>query len=156
MPQASSARPHVTLYTDGACSGNPGPGGWAALLEMGAHEREISGGEELTTNNRMELRAIVEGLAALKEPCRVDVHTDSAYVANAFNQSWIKGWQRNGWRTSSKQPVKNQDLWQELLKLTKEHDVSFVKVKGHADDERNNRVDRLAVAAVDKVRQRGK
>lgn len=156
MPEASSDRPLVTLYTDGACSGNPGPGGWAALLEMGPHERELSGGELETTNNRMELRAIVEGLAALKEPCRVAVHTDSAYVANAFNQSWIKGWQRNGWRTASKQPVKNQDLWQELLKLTREHDVSFVKVKGHADDDRNNRVDRLAVAAVDAVRQRGR
>jgi ribonuclease HI len=153
VPEAP--RPTVTLYTDGACSGNPGPGGWAALLESGPHERELSGGEPNTTNNRMELRAVIEGLDALRTASRVMVHTDSAYIANAFNQNWIKGWQRNGWKTASRQPVKNQDLWQRLLQLMERHDVEFVKVKGHADDERNNRVDRLAVAEVDRIRQRG-
>lgn len=140
--------PHVTLYTDGACSGNPGPGGWAALLRSGSHERELAGGEANTTNNRMELRAVIEGLAALRQPSRVSVHTDSAYIANAFNQGWVQTWQRNGWRTAGKQPVKNQDLWKRLLELTRLHQVEFVKVKGHADDELNNRVDRLAVEQI--------
>lgn len=149
---SSGQKPAITLYTDGACSGNPGPGGWAALLEHGGREMELSGGEAETTNNRMELMAVIRGLEALKVPGRVKVHTDSAYIANAFNQNWIKGWQRNGWRTASKQPVKNQDLWQRLLELTRTHDVEFVKVKGHADDERNNRVDRLAVQEVDRFR----
>lgn len=146
---------HVTLYTDGACSGNPGPGGWAALLEFGDLERELSGAEPETTNNRMELRGVIEGLAALKESCRVDVHTDSAYVANAINQNWLKNWQRRGWTTASKQPVKNRDLWEELLREIERHEVRFVKVKGHADDERNNRVDRLAVGAIEQLRREG-
>jgi ribonuclease HI len=146
---------HITLYTDGACSGNPGPGGWAALLEAGSHARELSGAEPDTTNNRMELRAVLEGLAALKEPCRVTVHTDSAYVANAVNQRWLDNWQRRGWTTADKKPVKNRDLWEELLRQMDRHDVRFVKVKGHADDERNNRVDRLAVSAIAELRRTG-
>jgi ribonuclease HI len=145
----------VSLYTDGACSGNPGPGGWAALLESGSHRRELSGGEAATTNNRMELRAVIEGLEALRQPSKVSVYTDSAYIANAFSQGWVRNWQRNGWRTAGKQPVKNRDLWERLIELTQQHDVRFIKVKGHADDERNNRVDRLAVAEIDKVRRKG-
>jgi ribonuclease HI len=145
----------VTLYTDGACSGNPGPGGWAALLEAGPHARELSGAEPDTTNNRMELRAVLEGLAALKEPCRVTVHTDSAYVANAVNERWLANWQRRGWTTADKKPVKNRDLWEELLRQMARHEVRFVKVKGHADDERNNRVDRLAVSAIEELRRTG-
>jgi ribonuclease HI len=139
---------HVILYTDGACSGNPGPGGWAALLRFGQQEREIAGGEPETTNNRMELRAVLEGLRALTEPCKVDVHTDSAYIANAFNDRWIAGWLRRGWKNAAGEPVKNRDLWEELIDQTKRHQVRFIKVKGHADDELNNRVDRLAVAAL--------
>lgn len=139
---------HVIIYTDGACSGNPGPGGWAALLQYGPHERVVAGGEPLTTNNRMELRAAIEALRALKHPCRVTLHTDSAYLYKAFTAGWLKKWQKNGWKTSSKKPVENQDLWQELLELSERHDVKWVKVKGHADDERNNRVDGLAVAAM--------
>lgn len=149
---AAPAPKSVTLYTDGACSGNPGPGGWGALLQWNGSERELSGGERETTNNRMEMLAIVEGLRALKEPCRVTVYSDSAYVVNAINQRWIAGWKRNGWKTSGKTPVKNQDLWQAMLAEIERHAaVEFVKVKGHADDERNNRVDRLAVAAVPRV-----
>lgn len=141
-------RKHVTIYTDGACSGNPGPGGWAALLLFNGRERVITGAEKDTTNNRMELAAVVESLRVLKEPCSVAVHTDSAYIANAFNDGWIDNWQRRGWITAGKKPVKNQDLWKDLLRLMAQHEVSFVKVKGHADDELNNRVDRLAVEAL--------
>ena len=143
----------VTIYTDGACSGNPGPGGWAAILMFGEHERVITGYEKLTTNNRMELSAVVEALAALKEPVRAAVHTDSAYIANAFNQNWIEGWLRRGWKTSHKKPVKNRDLWERLIELTKTHTVEFVKVKGHADDDLNNRVDGLAVMALENGRR---
>lgn len=142
----------VTLYTDGACSGNPGPGGWAALLQFGPQEKTLKGAEPETTNNRMELKAVIEGLRALKEPCRVAVHTDSAYIVNAFEQDWISGWQRRGWRTAGKKPVKNRDLWEELLRLMATHEVSFVKVKGHADDARNNYVDGVAVGAIDDLR----
>ena len=141
-------RKHVTIYTDGACSGNPGPGGWAALLLFNGRERVVTGAEKDTTNNRMELAAVVESLRVLKEPCTVSVHTDSAYIANAFNDGWIDNWQRRGWMTAGKKPVKNQDLWKDLLRLMAQHEVSFVKVKGHADDELNNRVDRLAVEAL--------
>lgn len=142
------ARKHITIYTDGACSGNPGPGGWAALLLFNGRERVLTGAEKDTTNNRMELAAVVESLRVLKEPCSVAVHTDSAYIANAFNEGWIDNWQRRGWMTAGKKPVKNQDLWKDLLRLMAQHEVSFVKVKGHADDELNNRVDRLAVEAL--------
>lgn len=142
----------VTIYTDGACSGNPGPGGWAALLQFGRHELVLSGGAPLTTNNRMELQAAIEGLRALKMPCRVRLYTDSAYLQRAFTEGWLAKWQQNGWRTSSKKPVENQDLWQELVALTKQHDVTWIKVKGHANNELNNRVDGLAVAALEKYR----
>ncbi len=138
----------VTIYTDGACSGNPGPGGWAAILMHGSQERVITGSENPTTNNRMELAAVVESLRVLKEKCKIFVHTDSAYVANAFNQGWIEGWLKNGWRTANKKPVKNKDLWVDLLSQMDRHEVEFVKVKGHADDDLNNRVDRLAVDAI--------
>ncbi len=142
----------VTVYTDGACSGNPGPGGWAALLLYGAHEKVLTGGAPMTTNNRMELQAAIEGLRALTERCRVEIHTDSAYLQRAFTQGWIKNWQRNGWRTSSKKPVENQDQWKELIELAGKHEVTWMKVKGHADNELNNRVDRLAVAALEDYR----
>lgn len=138
----------VTVYTDGACSGNPGPGGWAAILMHGNHERVITGAEKHTTNNRMELAAVVESLRVLKHKCEVHIHTDSAYIANAFNQGWIDGWQSNGWKTASKKPVKNKDLWEDLLAMMTKHVVHFVKVKGHADDDLNNRVDGLAVEAM--------
>ena len=135
----------VDIYTDGACSGNPGPGGWGAILMYGEHRKELSGGEKQTTNNRMELMAVICALKALKRPCKVNLYSDSAYVVNAFNQNWIIGWQKNGWKNSAKVPVANIDLWQELLSLTNTHVVSFIKVKGHADNEYNNRCDELAV-----------
>jgi len=144
----STPRKHVVIYTDGACSGNPGPGGWAAILRYNEHEKVLTGAAPHTTNNRMELMAVIEALRALKEPCRVDVYTDSNYIVRAFQEGWVNRWQRNGWRTASKKPVDNQDLWQALLELTRRHDVRFLKVKGHADDALNNRVDRLAVEAM--------
>jgi ribonuclease HI len=151
-------RKSVTLYTDGACSGNPGPGGWAALLQFEdrrgcMHERVLTGHDPETTNNRMELTAVVEGLAALTEPVRAMVHSDSAYIVNAFHEGWIDGWQRRGWLTADKKPVKNRDLWERLLALTQTHEVRFVKVKGHADDALNNRVDELAVSALNTGRK---
>ncbi|HAW15684.1 MAG TPA: ribonuclease HI [Clostridiales bacterium] len=136
----------VTIYTDGACSGNPGPGGWGAILMASGHKKEISGGEKLTTNNRMELMAVIMALEALNRPCEVDLYSDSAYVVNAFNQHWIDNWQKNGWKNSAKAEVANTDLWMKLLKLTATHRVNFIKVKGHADNEFNNRCDELAVA----------
>ncbi len=141
----------VDIYTDGACSGNPGAGGWAAILTYNGVEREIFGGEAQTTNNRMELRAVIEGLSALKEKCAVSVFSDSAYVVSAFVNDWITAWQLNGWRTSGKDEVKNRDLWEMLLTLTQKHVVSFVKVKGHSDNERNNRCDALARAEISKL-----
>lgn len=140
----------VIIYTDGACSGNPGPGGWGTILMAGGVSKEMSGGEALTTNNRMELMAVIEGLSALKRPCDVEIYSDSAYVVNAFNQNWISNWQRNGWRNSAKAEVANVDLWKRLLELTSVHKVKFNKVKGHADNEYNNRCDRLAVEAASK------
>ncbi|MEM6647404.1 MAG: ribonuclease HI [Bacteroidota bacterium] len=139
---------HVTVYTDGSCSGNPGPGGWGVLLEYGPIEKELSGAEVHTTNNRMELRAALEALRALKEPCRVDIHTDSTYLQRAFTEGWLTNWQKRGWKTASKKPVENRDLWEALLDAVKPHEVRWIKVKGHADDERNNRVDGLAVKAM--------
>ncbi len=136
----------VTIYTDGACSGNPGPGGWASILMAGGVKKELSGGERDTTNNRMELMAVIEGLAALKRPCKVDIYSDSAYVVNAFSQNWIEKWIKNGWKNSAKAEVANSDLWKRLLELTSIHTVTFHKVKGHADNEFNNRCDELAVA----------
>ncbi|MBE7069749.1 MAG: ribonuclease HI [Ruminococcaceae bacterium] len=136
----------VTIYTDGACSGNPGPGGWAAILIAGNYKKELSGGEALTTNNRMELSGVINGLRALTRPCKVTIYSDSAYVVNAFNQNWIETWKKNGWKNSAKAEVANADLWKELVVLTTTHQVTFSKVKGHADDELNNRCDELAVA----------
>ncbi len=134
----------VEIYTDGACSGNPGPGGWAAVLLYGDNKKEISGGEPHTTNQKMEMRAAVEALKALKYPCRVNLYSDSAYLVNAFNRGWLAKWERNGWKTVQQEPVKNQDLWQELLELARKHQVKFIKVKGHSDNFYNNRCDELA------------
>lgn len=138
----------VTLYTDGACSGNPGPGGWGAVLIYGEHRRELCGGERETTNNRMEITAVIEGLKALKEPCEVEIYSDSAYTVNAFAEGWVNGWERSKWKKADKKPVLNADLWRELLSLTRRHRVSFHKVKGHADDPLNNRCDELARGAI--------
>ncbi len=135
----------VEIYTDGACSGNPGVGGYCAILIYKGVEKVISGREEDTTNNRMELLAVIKGLSALKEPCEVNVYSDSQYVTDAFNQDWINAWQANGWKTAGKKAVKNVDLWQELLNLINKHKVTFIKVKGHADNEYNNRCDKIAV-----------
>jgi ribonuclease HI len=141
--------PGVEIFTDGACRGNPGPGGWAALLRTGDKEREIAGGEPLTTNNRMELKAAIEALNTLKRPCAVEIHTDSAYVRDGI-MKWIHGWQRNGWRTADKKPVKNADLWQELLNAESRHRVKWHWVKGHSGHPENDRVDALACAEADK------
>ena len=138
----------VTIYTDGACSGNPGPGGWCAILEYNGREKLISGGEERTTNNRMELTAAIEALNALKEPCKVDLYTDSAYLCRSFNEAWLDRWIANGWKTAAGKPVENQDLWQTLIDLTSTHKVRFIKVKGHSDNENNNRCDKLARDAI--------
>ena len=138
----------VTIYTDGACSGNPGPGGWGALLMYKDMKKEVSGGKKDTTNNVMELTAVIEGLKLLKFPCKVKLYSDSAYVVNCFNQKWIYGWFKNGWKNSNKEPVKNKELWQELYDLTKVHEVEFIKVKGHVDNEYNNRCDELARNAI--------
>jgi ribonuclease HI len=141
--------PGVEIFTDGACRGNPGPGGWAALLRTGDKEREIAGGEPLTTNNRMELKAAIEALNALKRPCIVEIHTDSSYVRDGI-MKWIHGWQRNGWRTADKKPVKNADLWQELLDAESRHQVKWHWVKGHSGHPENDRVDALACAEADR------
>lgn len=142
------------IYTDGGCIGNPGPGGWAAILQYGEHERAISGRFRQTTNNRMELRAAIEALDALKRPCRVEIHTDSEYLRNGITK-WVHGWQRNGWRTAAKQPVKNQDLWQRLVKAIERHQaaggVEWQWTKGHAGDELNERTDVLANTAARSV-----
>ena len=142
------ARKSVEIYTDGACSGNPGTGGWAAVLLYNSHKKEISGAEPDTTNNRMGLTAIIEGLKMLKEPCDVTLYSDSAYSVDPFLKNWISGWIARGWRTASKDDVKNADLWQTLLQLTSKHSVTFVKVKGHSDNELNNRCDLLARTAI--------
>jgi len=134
----------VTIYTDGACSGNPGPGGWGALLQFGSQAREISGFEADTTNNRMELTAAIEALQALKESCNVTLYSDSAYLVNTFQKGWLTKWQLNGWKTANKGTVENQDLWKKLLELNRLHSISWVKVKGHSDNEYNNRCDKLA------------
>ena len=138
----------VTIYTDGACSGNPGPGGWGSILMAGTNQKEISGGKKDTTNNIMELTAVIEALKLLKRPCEVDLYSDSAYVVNAFLQDWISGWIKNNWINSSKEEVKNKELWQELVDLTKTHKVTFHKVKGHSDNKYNNRCDELARNAI--------
>lgn len=142
---------NIVLYTDGACSGNPGMGGWGAILMYNGTEKELSGNEETTTNNRMELTAVIRGLQALKEPCQVDVYSDSAYVVNAFLQDWVGNWVKNGFKTS-KGKVQNLDLWQQLLALCEKHSISWYKVKGHADNEYNNRCDKLATGEIEKLR----
>lgn len=138
----------IIIYTDGACSGNPGPGGWAAVLIYNGKEKEISGGNKNTTNNIMEITAVIEGLKALKYPCEVELYSDSAYVVNTFTQGWIFNWMQKGWKTASGDSVKNKKLWQELYSLTKIHKVTFNKVKGHADNHYNNRCDELARDAI--------
>ena len=134
----------ITVYTDGACSGNPGPGGWGAVLFYEGHKKELSGGEKETTNNRMELTGVIAALEALKEPCDVTLYTDSQYIVNAVNEGWLYGWAKKGWKRKGGE-VKNPDLWQKILSLLQMHKVTFVWVKGHAENEYNNRCDELAV-----------
>ena len=136
----------VTLYTDGACSGNPGPGGWGVILEYMGSEKELSGGESSTTNNRMELTAVIAGLSALKEPCIVELYSDSKYVIDGLQKGWAESWKKRGWIKSDKKPALNPDLWEKLLELTHIHQMRYHWVKGHADNPKNNRCDELAVA----------
>lgn len=143
----------LTIYTDGACSGNPGPGGWGAVLLYKNKEKEISGAEAMTTNNRMELQAAISALQALKEPCRVKLYSDSAYLCNAFLKGWIYNWQRNGWKTSRKEAVENRDLWLSIMDLSRTHSIEWIKVKGHADNVHNNRCDALARAAIQRLKK---
>lgn len=143
-------RKRVVLTTDGACLGNPGPGGWGALLRFGDHEKMLSGGERDSTNNRMELSAVIHGLRALTQPCDVKIVTDSKYVMNAFVEGWFKNWERNGWMTAAKKPVKNQDLWQELADEIHKHQIEWKWVKGHAGHEDNERVDVAAREAAER------
>jgi len=140
---------HVEIYTDGACSGNPGPGGWGAILVHGKVEKEISGCEGRTTNNRMEMMGAIAALEALKSPCTIDVYTDSTYVQKGITE-WVHGWQKRGWKTADKKPVKNEDLWKRLLEATTPHHIKWHWVKGHSGHEYNERVDKLAVAAIQK------
>ena len=144
-------RKNVTIYTDGACSGNPGNGGWGTILMYNNHKKELSGAEQNTTNNRMELLAAIKGLELLKEPCNVSLYSDSAYMVNAFLQDWVSNWKNNNFRGSDKKEIKNLDLWKRLLSLTETHNVTFIKVKGHADNEFNNRGDFLATSAIDRI-----
>ena len=139
---------NIILYTDGACSGNPGPGGWGAVLIFDGIEKELSGANPSTTNNIMEITAVIEGLKALKRPCNVNIYSDSAYVVNCFEKDWINNWIKNNWVNSKKEPVKNKELWLELLNLTKLHNVTFSKVKGHSNVKYNNRCDELARNAI--------
>lgn len=141
----------MEIYTDGACSGNPGPGGWGAVLRYGGQERELSGPERTTTNNRMEMMAAIQALESLRRPATVHLHTDSTYLRNGITR-WIHGWQRNGWQTSARTPVKNVDLWQRLLAAIARHEVRWIWVKGHAGDAGNERADRLACGARDQAR----
>jgi ribonuclease HI len=151
MPE-TPARKHVIIHTDGACEGNPGPGGWAAVLQYGKLKKELSGPDPATTNNRMEMQAAVEALRALKVPCDVDLHTDSKYVMDGITK-WIKGWKARGWKTSTKEPVKNEDLWRQLDAENARHNVSWHWVKGHAGNPMNERCDQLAVAAAASMRK---
>jgi ribonuclease HI len=138
------ADPPIVIYTDGACSGNPGPGGWGAVLISGSKRKEIFGGEPETTNNRMEMLGAIRALEALRRPCRVRLHSDSAYLVNCFREKWWVRWERNGWKTSGKKPVENRDLWESLLALARIHSIEWIKVKGHAGDRWNERCDELA------------
>ena len=142
----------VTIYTDGACSGNPGPGGWGAILAYNGREKELSGGEAETTNNRMELTGVIAALQALKEACIVELYSDSKYVIDALSKGWAENWQANGWRKADKKPALNADLWEVLLPLVEKHEVRYHWVKGHAENEKNNRCDQLAVAESQKFK----
>ena len=146
----------VTIYTDGACSGNPGPGGWGAVLCYKGTEKELSGGEAMTANNRMELTAAVSALKALKEPCRVYLYSDSKYLVDSLMKGWVIAWEKRGWVKADKKPALNADLWQELLRLDKVHEITYHWVKGHADDDYNNRCDELAVARRDEYAALGR
>jgi ribonuclease HI len=150
---APTPKPHVIIYTDGACSGNPGPGGWGAVLISGKHRKELCGGEAHTTNNRMELMAAISALGALKKPSRVDLHTDSEYVRNGI-KTWIHGWKQRGWKTADKKPVKNAELWQQLDAARTRHEVEWHWVRGHAGDIENERADELAREGIGKARRR--
>ena len=141
----------ITIYTDGACSGNPGPGGWGAILMLGDHKKEISGGSKETTNNIMELTAVIQALRLVKRPCKIKLYSDSAYVVNGFLQGWIYNWIKKNWKTADGKPVKNKELWEELYNFTKIHEIEFIKVKGHADNEYNNRCDELAREAIQNI-----
>ena len=143
---------NVEIFTDGACQGNPGPGGWAAILKYGKHQKEISGGEILTTNNRMEISAVIKALELLKEPCNLTICSDSQYVCNAIDKGWAKKWQKNNWKRNKNQPALNPDLWQKLLELLEVHSVKIVWVKGHSGHPENERCDRLAVAEINKLK----
>ena len=145
-------RPHVEIFTDGACSGNPGAGGWGAVLRHNGREKELAGGEKETTNNRMELTAVIEALSELKKPCRVTLTTDSQYVANAVEQRWVYAWQAKNWRKADGKPALNVDLWQKLLPLLETHDVEFVWIRGHNGHPENERCDALAVAETAKLK----
>ncbi len=151
----TAPKPLVEIHTDGACSGNPGPGGWAAILRYGDHEREISGSEPHTTNQRMELLAAIKALQALRKPAHVKLHSDSAYLINCFRQRWHDNWARNGWLTKQKTPVTNRDLWEELVRLSGIHEVEWVKVAGHSGDPLNERADELARRAAAQIVRRG-
>ncbi len=144
----------IDIFTDGACSGNPGPGGWGAILRKGATERELFGGEAQTTNNRMEMRAVIEALRALKQPVQARIHTDSQYVQKGISE-WIHGWKRRGWKTANKEPVKNEDLWRELDGLATQHSIEWIWVRGHAGHPENERADLLARRGVELVRRGG-
>ena len=154
MTKTLHDKPHVIIHTDGACSGNPGPGGYGAILSFGNHEKEIKGGEAQTTNNRMELMGAIAALEALNKPCLVELHTDSQYVHQGIS-GWIHGWKRNGWRTADKKPVKNVDLWQRLDAAIARHEVRWHWIKGHAGHELNERADALARSAIAELRARG-
>ena len=143
----------VTLYTDGACSGNPGPGGWGAILEYMGHEKELSGGEDNTTNNRMELTAVIEGLSCLKEPCIVELYSDSKYVIDGLQKGWAEGWKKRGWIKADKKPALNPDLWERLLELTHIHQMRYHWVKGHAENPQNNRCDEMAVSQWKRIKE---
>jgi ribonuclease HI len=152
VERVADLKPQVTIYTDGACSGNPGPGGWGAVLIYGKHEKELSGFEADTTNQRMELCAAIRGLDSLTKPCQVRLCSDSAYLINAFTQGWIQNWQKNGWLNAKKQPVSNEDLWRQLMALDRTHQIEWIKVKGHSNNSLNNRCDALARAAIEAQR----
>ena len=144
---------NVDIYTDGACSGNPGIGGWCAILIYNGVEKTVSGYNNDTTNNRMELFAIIQGICALKEPCNVTVYSDSAYAINAINEGWLKNWEKSGWKTADKKEVKNMDLWNDLLIRSQQHNVKYVKVKGHSDNKYNNKCDEIARSEIEKYKE---